>query len=347
MGMKTSPVSPAGKWLGFVTAVWVQAISGNNYTFSNYSDALKSLMGLTQLQLNSLSVAKDVGKAFGLLARLASDRLSTLSCSSLVRLKDSSAMASSGSLLAAGSNLSLIGRYHDVDEHGDSSDMHPAIRNFRKNRGPVSGILKGYVGLSTAIFTDICSALFANDPAKFLMMLAIVPFVVCLSAIFFHRGVSPYSTTSEESDETKYFGIINVLAVIIALYLLAYDLTGTHGPLFSQIFTAILLTLLSAPLSIPIYLAAKDLIRSGAKNEDIEQYAMGPLLDAQTEMTVGTTPLSEKVTEKMVETMPLSDVAEKKRPVLGEDHTIFEVLRTVDFWILFGSFWCGVGTGLR
>ena len=72
-----SPNSPAGKWLGFVTAVWVQSISGNNYTFSNYSDALKSLMALTQLQLNNLSVAKDVGKAFGLLAGFASDRLST------------------------------------------------------------------------------------------------------------------------------------------------------------------------------------------------------------------------------------------------------------------------------
>lgn len=34
-------------------------------------------MALTQLQLNNLSVAKDVGKAFGLLSGLASDRLST------------------------------------------------------------------------------------------------------------------------------------------------------------------------------------------------------------------------------------------------------------------------------
>jgi hypothetical protein len=66
------------RWgLGLVTAVWVQCISGNNYTFSNYSHALKTLMGLTQLQLNGLSVAKDVGKAFGLLARLASDRVPT------------------------------------------------------------------------------------------------------------------------------------------------------------------------------------------------------------------------------------------------------------------------------
>lgn len=70
-----SSASPAVKWLGFVCAVWVQAVAGNNDTFSNYSDALKSLMVLNQLQLNNLSVAKDVGKAFGILAGLVSDKL--------------------------------------------------------------------------------------------------------------------------------------------------------------------------------------------------------------------------------------------------------------------------------
>lgn len=67
----------AGKWLGFVTAIWVQAIAGNNYTFANYSNAIKSLMHLNQVQLNNLSVAKDIGKAFGILAGLASDRVPT------------------------------------------------------------------------------------------------------------------------------------------------------------------------------------------------------------------------------------------------------------------------------
>ncbi|KAL3621371.1 hypothetical protein CASFOL_036283 [Castilleja foliolosa] len=33
-------------------------------------------------------------------------------------------------------------------------------------------------------------------------------------------------------------------------------------------------------------------------------------------------------------------------PVLGEEHTVLEALRTVDFWILFFSYLCGVGTGL-
>lgn len=71
------PRFEGGKWLGFVTAIWVQAICGNNYTFANYSDVLKSLMALTQMQLNNLSVAKDVGKAFGVLSGLASDRWPT------------------------------------------------------------------------------------------------------------------------------------------------------------------------------------------------------------------------------------------------------------------------------
>lgn len=77
MGISDSSVSTASKWLGLVAAVWIQSISGNNYTFSNYSDALKSLMHLTQMELNNLSVAKDIGKAFGLLAGLASDRFPT------------------------------------------------------------------------------------------------------------------------------------------------------------------------------------------------------------------------------------------------------------------------------
>lgn len=205
------------------------------------------------------------------------------------------------------------------------------IRNFRKNRGPVSGILKGYVGLSTAIFTDVCSALFADDPAKFLMMLAVVPFVVCLAAMFFLREIPPSHTAAEEKEETKFFGVINVIAIVIALYLLTFDVTGSHGRLFSQIFAAILLTLLASPLAIPIYLAMKNLIRTGAESADVEQSVTEPLLIE-----------SPEVEKKLAETA----AAEKSPPVVGEEHTVVEALKTLDFWILFVSFLCGVGTGL-
>ncbi|XP_019165439.1 PREDICTED: protein NUCLEAR FUSION DEFECTIVE 4-like [Ipomoea nil] len=335
MAFQVCSVSPAGKWMGFVTAVWVQAISGNNYTFSNYSDALKNLMALTQLQLNNLSVAKDVGKAFGLLAGLASDRLPT----PVILL-----IGSVEGFIGYGVQWLVVSRRVQPLPYwamciflcmgGNSTTwMNTAvlvtcIRNFRRSRGPVSGILKGYVGLSTAIFTDLCSALFANDPAKFLLMLAVIPFVVCLVAIVFLREVLPASTPTVEIAEAKYFWVINVVAVVIAVYLLAFDLTGRHGRVFSQVFAAILLILLASPLSIPVYLMIVNRIPANpTTSSDFESNPTEPLLTQ--------------------ETMEENDTAvEKKPPVIGEDHDIFEAMASADFWILFISFLCGVGTGL-
>nr|GMD08616.1 protein NUCLEAR FUSION DEFECTIVE 4-like [Ipomoea batatas] len=349
MGFGVSSTSPtANKWIGFVTAVWVQAISGNNYTFSNYSDALKTLMALTQLQLNNLSVAKDVGKAFGILAGIASDRLPT----PVILL-----IGSVEGFIGYGVQwLVVSGRIQPLPYWamciflcmgGNSTTwMNTAIlvtciRNFRKNRGPVSGILKGYVGLSTAIFTDICSALFADDPAKFLLMLAVVPFVVCLTAVFFLREVPPSSTAAEEKEEAKYFGVVNIIAIVIAVYLLVFDVSGPHGRLFSQVFAAVLLLLLASPLSLPVYLTIKNYLRSSSNSNsnglDVERNPTQPLL-AQETLPV----------EKSGDPAPpaADDDVVKTPPVIGEDHTIFEAMKTVDFWILFVSFLCGVGTGL-
>ncbi|MCE5167080.1 hypothetical protein HAX54_036207 [Datura stramonium] len=341
MGIQIPSSSPARKWLGFVAAVWVQSISGNNYTFSNYSDALKSLMALTQLQLNNLSVAKDVGKAFGIFAGLASDRLPTPAILLIGSIE--------GFIGYGVQWLVVSGRIQPLPYWvmciflcmgGNSTTwMNTAvlvtcIRNFRKNRGPVSGILKGYVGLSTAIFTDICSALFASDPSTFLLLLALVPFIVCFTAVVFLREIPPSSTSAEEKDEVKYFGVINVVAVFIALYLLAFDISGPHGTVFSQVFAAILLILLASPLCIPLHLMFKNFIRSNSENQDFEgnNIAIEPLLLAQQIV-------DEKDVGLMKEEM-------ERVPVIGEDHTIFEAMRTVDFWILFVSFLCGVGTGL-
>nr|GMD25654.1 protein NUCLEAR FUSION DEFECTIVE 4-like [Ipomoea batatas]GMD28684.1 protein NUCLEAR FUSION DEFECTIVE 4-like [Ipomoea batatas] len=97
---------------------------------------------------------------------------------------------------------------------------------------------------SSLLICDLCSALFADDPARFLLMLAVIPFVVCLVAIVFLREVPPASTPTVEIAEAKYVWVINVVAVVIVVYLLAFDLTRRHGCVLSQVFAAILLILL-------------------------------------------------------------------------------------------------------
>ncbi|PKU84111.1 protein NUCLEAR FUSION DEFECTIVE 4 [Dendrobium catenatum] len=348
MGTLPSPGTDVGKWLGFVTAVWVQCISGNNYTFSNYSDALKSLMGLTQLELNNLSVAKDIGKAFGLLAGLASDRLPT------------------PVLLLIGSIEGLIGygaQWLVVRQTipplpywqmcvflcmgGNSTTwMNTAvlvtcIRNFRRNRGPVSGILKGYVGLSTAIFTDLCSALFTEDPASFILMLAVVPVGVCAIAMIFLRETPPSSAAADDA-ESRYFGWINVAAVVIAVYLLVFDLTGDHGVIISRIFSVGLIVLIAAPAIVPAFLWFKARSASmRAANSDLEvarSHIQEPLLaGSRAEENSSPAEAAENGTQAK---------GLRRKPGIGEDHTIWEATRRLEFWILFVSFLCGVGTGM-
>ncbi|KHG25802.1 Membrane protein [Gossypium arboreum] len=337
----------AWKWLGFVSAVWVQAISGNNYTFSNYSDAIKTLMNLTQLELNNLSVAKDIGKAFGLLAGLASDRLPT----PVILL-----IGAIEGLIGYGVQWLVVSQKIQPLPYwqmciflcmgGNSTTwMNTAvlvtcIRNFRRNRGPVSGILKGYVGLSTAIFTDICSALFSDNPAKFLIMLSVIPFAVCLTAVFFLRETPQSVSVAAEKEEARYFAIFNIVAVVVAFYLLAYDFIGSTNQVFSLVFVIILLVLLASPSAVPVYSFCKSW-RLARFAPDVERRE--PLLEQEANAAAERNEVINDETPVAVEE---AVVVEKSRPVLGEDHTIFEAMGTWDFWLLFVSFLCGVGTGL-
>ncbi|KAL8158813.1 hypothetical protein V2J09_000350 [Rumex salicifolius] len=332
----------AMKWVGFVTAVWVQSISGNNYTFSNYSAALKTIMNLNQAKLNYLSVAKDLGKAFGLLAGFASDRIPPwlllligsvegfvgygaqyLVVSQKIRPLPYGAMAI---FMCMGGNSSTW---------MNTAILVTCLRNFRRNRGPASGILKGYVGLSTAIFTDLCNALFANRSTDFLLMLMFVPFAICLTAMVFLREVDADDQTNPNEDEAEstYFNMINAVATVAAFYLLAYDFIGSHSHAFNVSFSAVLFLLLASPLIIPAYVALKQRPRSTADVEQRQQTR-----EEKEVTTAAVTPTSDS---------PVDTVVERAgKPSLGEDHTVIETLRSFDFWVLFVAFLLGVGPGM-
>ena len=53
------------KWMILVATIWIQAFTGTNFDFSAYSSSLKSVLGISQVQLTYLAVASDLGKVFG------------------------------------------------------------------------------------------------------------------------------------------------------------------------------------------------------------------------------------------------------------------------------------------
>lgn len=355
------------KWVGFVTAIWVQSIAGNNYTFANYSPELKAVMHYNQLQLNNLGVAKDVGKSFGLLAGLLADRLPTW----LILL-----IGAVEGAVGYGTQYLVIAQKITPPSYwqmcvllcmgGNSSTwMNTAVlvtcmRNFPRSRGTVTGTLKGYIGLSTAIFTQLCTALFTSEATAFLLLLTFLPAIVCFFAIAFLTEVPPSGSHEEDVEEQKGFTTINWISLSLAVYLLTFTLLEFFFPFSSvqfKLFAAVLLLFLVAPLVVPFRL----LLRVYDNNR--KEGGSSPFLQSQRSSV--TKPLLEDAntpdaTQAILENVeggaetekaaapeePVKDVVSKRFPALGENHTLTEALMTVDFWLLFFTFLCGIGTGI-
>jgi hypothetical protein len=466
------------KWVGLVTAIWVQAISGNNYTFANYSAVLKTVMQYNQKQLNSLGVAKDVGKSFGLLAGFLADYLPTWAilligavegflgygaqylvvsqrisplpfwqvrcwvCFSLwvgLSLLLSFFLEMLCFFLVSHCFFFLLQMALALCFGGNSTTwMNTAVlvtcmRNFPRSRGNVTGILKGYVGLSTAIFTELCTSLFTSEASAFLLLLTFLPAIVCLVAIAFLSEVPPSSTKEEDTLEYSKFTILNSISMALAFYLLTFTLIGKFFIISSfanKLFAGVLLLFLVAPLVVPIQLLYSKYMRnwsSAAQQSQGDKMRIPLLLDDDQQKDepqeggepTATThqPIFENLENGEEESMrvehpeqcvimddvpsivtpphpPLDDqmflanqvletdseVGKRRKrhapataapggeedhhhtlvdggfegsgkkwhvpPALGEDHTLLDALQTIDFWLLFFTFLCGVGTGI-
>ncbi|KAG1334518.1 putative Alanine--glyoxylate aminotransferase 2, mitochondrial [Cocos nucifera] len=103
---------------------------------------------------------------------------------------------------------------------------------------------KGYVGLSTAVFTNLLSALLDDYLATFLLMLVVVPTALYITVMFFPHESLAGAAMVEDETETKYFRTINMIVMVIAIYLV-YNLTNDHDATVSRIFMVVLLVTLA------------------------------------------------------------------------------------------------------
>ncbi|CAK9196801.1 unnamed protein product [Sphagnum troendelagicum] len=336
------------RWFVLVAAIWLQACAGIGYMFGAISPVMKTSLGYNQKQINRLGVAKDIGDSVGLLAGLLCDVLPTWALLFLGALQNFVGYGWIW-LIVTGRTptlpFALVCVLICVGTNGESyfntAALVTCVRNFSEYRGPVVGILKGFAGLSGAIFTQIFAATFAPDQASVIFMVAVFPTSVALMVMFVLRHVPAFDDGLKNAAATRSqnFGFVYGVCLALAAYLMAtiiiQDMTHVSGSV-NVAFTCGLLFLLCLPLVIPFPIHKDEALFSELEDEK----ETWPENVRQHQMELATSRLFRAVAEGAIK------IKRRKGPRRGEDFTMKQAAVKADFWLLFFGLLCGAGSGL-
>ncbi|KAA8535236.1 hypothetical protein F0562_030239 [Nyssa sinensis] len=356
-------------WVGLGAAVWLQIAVGNAYNFPLYSHSLKSVLGFNQRQLTVLGVANDIGENVGLFPGIVCNKfppwvvllIGAFACFfgyGVLWLAVSRTVESLPywllwiAICVATNSSAWIG----------TAVLVTNMRNFPLSRGTVAGILKGYGGLSAAVYTEIFGLVLHNSSSMLLMFLALGVPILCIVLMYFVRPCTPAS--GEDSAEPGHFLFIQAASVVLGLYLLTTTVLDNFVSLSSSVsytLLVIMVLLLMAPLFIPVKMTLYPTNRSKVgtlgkpiRSSDNLIQAEGnvdktePLLSpSPSTSNFGSFHESDTLSEvDMLLAEGEGAVKKKKRPKRGEDFKFCEALIKADFWLLFLVYFAGVGSGV-
>lgn len=235
------------------------------------------------------------------------------------------------------------------------------MKNFPRNRGTVAGILKGYSGLSAAVFTEVYSLLLGHSSSKLLLFLALGIPALCIVTMYFVRPCTPAS--GDDPSEDSHFLFTQVASIVLGIYILTtttLDNFVTLSNPISYALVTIMVLLLVAPLAIPVKMTfyrsnpkpAKLVQPFGSSDQLVQEEGNGDKTEPLLTTSSSTTNLGSFHDIDGVSDIDIllaegeGAVKKKKRPRRGEDFTFREALVKADFWLLFLVFFVGVGSGV-
>ncbi|KAK6135511.1 hypothetical protein DH2020_030764 [Rehmannia glutinosa] len=338
-------------WVGLGAAVWVQIAAGNAYNFPLYSHSLKSVLGFNQRQLTLLGVANDIGENVGLLPGLVCNKFPPW----VVLLVGAFACFFGYGLLWLALSQTVLSLPYWVLWFGlciatnssawfTTAVLVTNMRNFPLSRGTVAGILKGYGGLSAAVYTEVYSVLLNDSSPRLLLFLALGIPAICLMMMSFVRPCTPAS--GDDSSENRHFLFIQAASIVLGIYVLTTtvldDVLTLSAPI-AYSFLVVMVLLLMAPLAIPVKMTFYPSNHSKSDNGNADK--IEPLLKPSS--SSANIDDSDGVSEvDMLLAEGEGAIKKKRRPRRGEDFTFGEALVKADFWLLFLVYFVGVGSGV-
>ncbi|KAG9452897.1 hypothetical protein H6P81_005801 [Aristolochia fimbriata] len=361
------------KWMILVATIWIQAFTGTNFDFSAYSSILKSALGISQVQLNYLAVASDLGKAFGWSSGLA---LLYLPLPLVLFIAAFMGLLGYGVQWLVLQNLLVLPyfvMFFLCLVAGCSICWFNTvcfvlcIRNFTVNRSLALSLTVGYNGVSPALYTLLARAVPLTSNALYLLLNALVPLAVSLLVLFpvirqpssssdaaKQQQHHPHAVSHDEAHrDSLVFLLLYVLALLAGIYLLLLNNTLASAVPVARLLFAGALLMLAFPLFVPGVIYAREwanrtiysgfrLTGSGFNLVDPEDLELHKELVGKENG-----PAAAAAYDDDEETGFCEKVLEGNRlSVLGEEHSAKMLVRRLDFWLYYLAYFCGGTVGL-
>ncbi|OEL30427.1 hypothetical protein BAE44_0008554 [Dichanthelium oligosanthes] len=334
------------RWFVVFASIVVMAASGSTYIFALYSKVLRSKLGYNQETLNKLSFFKDLGTNVGIISGLVQQVAPTWAV-----LLIGAGMNLAGYLMIY---LALTGRTAappvwlmcfyicfgaNALTFSNTGALVACVKNFPESRGIVIGLLKSFVGLSGAIYTQLYLAIYGDDAASLVLLVAWLPAAFNIFTVYTIR-VLPYARRrdGEKAYNTPFYHFL-YLSIALASYLLVMIVVQKQVQ-FSHAAYVVTSTALLIILFSPVGVVVKEEYKAVSQ---LEQSLQQPPAIA-VEEPKASTQKDDDSSPPLCGGGGMGCITNMfKPPALGEDYSIMQALVSVEMLVLFVISVFGIG----
>ncbi|KAM5584266.1 protein NUCLEAR FUSION DEFECTIVE 4-like [Rosa sericea] len=328
-----------GRWFSVFASFLIMAGAGATYLYGTYSKEIKATLGYDQEDINLLGFSKDFGANVGVLSGLIGE------------------VAPVWFVLLIGAAMNFVGYFMiwlavtgriakpkvwqmclyiclgaNSQNFANTGALVTCVKNFPESRGVMLGLLKGFVGLSGAILTQLYLAIYGNDAKSLILLIAWLP--AAISVVFVYT-IRPMKVIKQPNELNVFYHFL-YMSILLALFLMTISLLQrwfnfSHAAYAGSATVAVLL--LFFPLGIAI------------REELVLWKQMKLPIDPPIEVRVEKTQeIKQEKKEEKEDTPCFANICNK--PPRGEDYTILQALLSLDMIILFVATLCGLGSSL-